>query len=102
MAVVYSRQIEGNVITLAPSGWTYGEFASESTFVLVDKETESLWFPAGEQGCALPLKPVGESGCGLVGIGGIYTDEVLNGEFLSSTTWAEWKSAYPDSKYVTD
>jgi hypothetical protein len=68
----------------------------------VDKETESLWFPAGEQGCALPLEPVSESGCGLVGIGRVYADRVLKGEFLTATTWAEWKSAYPYTKYVTD
>ena len=90
------------MLTLAPSGWTYGEDAFYSTFVLMDKETESLWFPAGEQGCALPLEPVGESGCGLVGTSGVYTNRVLDGEFLSFTTWAEWKSAHPDSKYVTD
>jgi hypothetical protein len=102
LAVVYSRQIDGNIITLAPSGWTYGQNPFQSTFVLMDKETESLWFPAGEQGCALPLKPVGENGCGLVGIGGVYSDEVLTGEFLSATTWAEWKSTHLDTKYVTD
>jgi hypothetical protein len=76
--------------------------AFESTFVLVDKETESLWFPAGEQGCALPLTPLDESGCGLVGINGVYTDKVLTGEVLSIIPWAEWKSAHPDTKYVTD
>ncbi|MFC1956191.1 hypothetical protein ACFLWZ_06740 [Chloroflexota bacterium] len=102
MAVVYSRQIDGNIVTLAPSGWTYGQDANYSTFVLGDKETESLWFPAGEQGCALPLEPVGENGCGLVGISGAYADRVLNGEFLSTITWVEWKSAHPDTKYVTD
>ena len=102
MAVVYSRQIDGNIVTLAPSGWTYGEDAFYSTFVLMDKETESLWFPAGEQGSALPLEPVGESGCGLVGISGVYADRVLDGEFLSATTWAEWKSAHPYTKYITD
>jgi len=102
LAVVYSRQIDGNILTLAPSGWTYGRFADSSTFVLVDKETESLWFPAGEQGCALPLEPVDEGSCGLVGIGGIYADRVLDGEFLSATTWAEWKSTHPDTKYVTN
>jgi hypothetical protein len=97
LAVVYSRQIDGNIITLAPSGWTYGQNSFRSTFVLMDKETESTWFPAGEQGCALPLKPVGESGCGLVGIGGVFS-----GEFLSATTWAEWKKTYPDTKFVID
>jgi hypothetical protein len=68
----------------------------------MDKETESLWFPSGEQGCALLLEPVGEGGCGLVGIGGVHTDRVLKGEFLSATTWDEWKKAYPATKYVTD
>ena len=76
--------------------------AYRSTFVLADKETESLWFPAGEQGCALPLEPIEESGCGLVGISGVYADKVLKGEFLTATTWAEWKSTHPDSKFVTD
>ena len=99
---MYSRQIDGSIITLTPSGWTYGEDPLRSTFVLMDKETESIWFPAGEQGCALPLEPVGESGCGLVGIGGVYADKVLNGEFLSATSLAEWKSVHPNTKYVTD
>jgi hypothetical protein len=102
LAVVYSREVEGNVITLAASEWTYGELASESTFVLMDKETESLWFPAGEQGFALPLEPVGETGYGLVGIDGIHADKVLKGEFLAVTTWAQWKCTYPDTKYVID
>ena len=68
----------------------------------MDKETESLWFPAGEQGCALPLESVGESGCGLVGISGVYTDRVLNGELISATIWAEWKKTYPNAKFVID
>lgn len=102
MAVVYSRELDGNILTLAPSGWTYGENAFSSTFVLMDKETESLWFPSGEQGCALPLEPAGEGVCGLVGISGVHADKVLKGEFLSATTWDEWKNTYKDSKYVTD
>ena len=52
--------------------------------------------------CALPIEPLGESGCGIVGIGGVYADRVLPGEFLSATTWAEWKSAHPSTKFVTD
>ncbi len=102
MAVVYSRQSDSKILTLAPSGWTYGQDAGYSTFVLMDKETESLWFPAGEQGCALPLEPIGEKGCGLVGISGVYSDRVLEGDFLAATTWAEWKRAHPDTKYITD
>lgn len=102
LAVVYSREIDGTILTLVASGWTYGEAISRSTFVLADKETESLWFPAGEQGCALPLEPVEEGSCGLVGIGGTYVDRVLPGDFLTATTWTEWKAQYPDTKYVTD
>ena len=40
LAAVYSRQIDGMSLTLAPSGWTY-----RYTFVLYDKETNSLWYP---------------------------------------------------------
>ena len=89
-------------MTLAASGWTYGRDAGNSTFVLIDKETESLWFPAGGQGCALPLEPVGEAGCGLIGISGVYADRVLGGEFLSATMWSEWKAMFSDTKYIRD
>ena len=102
MAAVYSRELDGNILTLTPSGWTYGEYGFVSTFVLMDKETESFWFPAGEQGCALPLEPLGKDGCGLVGISGVHVDRVLAGAFLTTTTWNEWKSTHPGTKYVTD
>ena len=36
---MYSREIDGKTITIAPSGWTY-----ERTFVLFDRETGSLWY----------------------------------------------------------
>ena len=102
MAVVYSRAIDGGVLTLAPSGWTYGELAFESVFVLMDKETKSMWYPAGEQSCALPVDAIGKKdvNCGLVGIGGFYAGRVLSGQNLSSTTWSEWKTQYPDTKFV--
>ncbi|MBW1841122.1 MAG: DUF3179 domain-containing protein [Deltaproteobacteria bacterium] len=38
LAAVYSREIDGRKLTLAPSGWTY-----KNTFVLYDKETGTLW-----------------------------------------------------------
>ena len=102
LAVVHSREIDAELLTLGPSGWTYGKDAFISSSVLMDKETESLWFPAGEQGCALPLDPVDKGSCGLVGIGGVYADRVLAGEFLSATPWSEWKKTHPDTKYVVD
>jgi hypothetical protein len=69
----------------------------------MDKETESLWFPAGQQSCTLPPKMAGDIGCGLVGIGGFYADHVLNEtQILSATTWSEWKKAFPDTKFVRE
>ena len=107
MAVVYSREIEDDIITLTPSGWTYGKsnFDVEpfdvSVFVLVDKETESLWFPADQNICTLPTEIIGGSSCGLVGIGGVYAGHVLEGiQTLSATTWSEWKNKFPDTKFV--
>ena len=50
----------------------------------------SLWFTAGE------------AGGGLVVVSGVYADRFLRGEFLSATTWAEWKAMFPDTKYVRD
>ena len=102
MAVVYSREVDGNILTLTPSGWTYGEDPSFSVFVLMDKETESLWFPADDSVCTLPADTVSNGTCGLIGIGGVYADYTLDGiEILSMTKWAEWKKAFPDTKFVT-
>ncbi len=39
LAAVYSREIDGEILTLSASGWTYGRI-----FVLYDYETESMWF----------------------------------------------------------
>ena len=36
---MYSREIDGEILTLSAGGWTYGR-----TFVLFDYETESLWY----------------------------------------------------------
>jgi len=94
---------------LTPSGWTYGENAADgifgvSVFVLMDKETESLWFPAGEEPCTLPAETIGtnNSDCGLVGINGFYAGHALAGiQTLSITSWAEWKEMFPDTKFVS-
>ena len=103
MAVVYSRELDGNVITLAASGWTYGENARVSVFVLYDKETESLWYPAGEEACTLPMENADGATCGLVSIGGFYADSVLEGIHMpTAVPWSEWVAEFPDSKFVTD
>jgi hypothetical protein len=95
--------LNGDVITLAPSGWTYGEKIIASVFVLYDKETESLWYPTGEEACTLPMEIINGTGCGLVGISGFYADVVLEGIYTpTAIAWADWISEFPDSKFVTD
>ena len=63
---MYSREIDGQVLTLSSSGWTY-----RNTFVLFDYETETMWYH-------LP----GDTG--LTGISGVYRDRKL--EELESRT----------------
>ena len=80
---MYSREIDGEILTLSASGWTY-----RSTFVLYDYETESLWYH-------LP----GEDG--LTGIGGTYADRKLTELQSVLTRWNLWKEEFPDSKVLT-
>ena len=79
---MYSREIDGNVLTLGASGWTY-----DYTFVLYDYQTESMWYH-------LP----GEDG--LTCISGTYADRKLE-EFQSTKTrWNAWKNRNPSSKFL--
>jgi hypothetical protein len=74
---VYSREIDGQLLTLAPSGWTYN-----NTFVLYDKETETLWYPYKK---------------GLMGIQGQYFKRWLQKVSSKDTNWKDWKKKHPDS-----
>ena len=77
---MYSREIDGKILTLSPSGWTF-----DFTFVLYDYETESLWYH-------LPGTD------GLTCIGGVYADRKLP-EFGSVfTRWNRWRADFPDSQ----
>jgi hypothetical protein len=79
---VYSREIDGNVLTLSASGWTYAD-----TFVLYDYETESLWYHLKGRN-------------GLTCIGGKYADRKLE-EFRSTKTrWNMWKLEHPTTQYL--
>jgi len=80
LAAVYSRQIDGQVLTLVPSGWTY-----ESTFVLYDKETNTLWYPFDE---------------GLMGIQGKYFKRWLKQIPSEDTEWREWNKKHPKSRIL--
>jgi hypothetical protein len=74
---VYSREIDGQVLTIAPSGWTY-----KNTFVLYDKETGTLWYPYRK---------------GLMGIQGQYFKRWLHKIPSEDTLWNRWKKKYPGS-----
>lgn len=77
---------------MTPSGWTYGKNIRRSTFVLMDKETESLWFPMEVDGTR-----------GLVGINGVYADHILKEiQVMSEEKWSKWKEMFPDTKFVYD
>ena len=80
LAAVYSRQIDGRTLTIIPSGWTY-----ESTFVLYDRETQTLWYPVEK---------------GLMGIQGTHFKRWLPKVSSKDTRWQEWEKTYPDSKVL--
>lgn len=77
---MYSRQIDGRTLTLAPSGWTY-----KDTFVLYDKETGSLWYP-GEKG--------------LTGIQGHYFKRLLPIIKSVDTNLGRWIDRHPQTRVV--
>ena len=79
---MYSREIDGRTLTLAPSGWTY-----RRTFVLYDYETGTLWYPlSGTRG--------------LTGIAGPHQDRFLPELRSTRTYWSEWRQAHPDTKFM--
>ena len=73
---MYNREIDGRELTLVPSGWTY-----ERTFVLYDKETETLWYPYKN---------------GLMGIQGRYFKRILPEFPHEVTRWKKWVKKHPD------
>jgi hypothetical protein len=75
---VYSRQIDGRNLTLAPSGWTYND-----TFILYDKETGSLWYPKEK---------------GLMGIQGPYFNRFLPEITSEDTNLGQWVEKHPQTR----
>jgi len=82
LAAVYSREIDGKILTLSASGWTY-----KNTFVLYDFETESLWYHL-------------EGTDGLTSISGFYADRKLKEYRSSFIRWNQWVAENPDTKYL--
>ncbi len=77
-----SREKNGDILTLAASGWTYF-----STFVLYDHQTWTMWVPR-------------EGIRGLTGITGPLANGLLMYRPSVKTTWDEWVAGHPDSKYL--
>ncbi len=77
---MYSREIDGKILTLAPSGWTY-----KRTFVLYDLETGTLWYPDEK---------------GLKGIQGVYFKRRLPLVPSTDTRWRDWVKEYPHTKLM--
>ncbi len=77
---MYSREIDGKVLTLAPSGWTY-----RRTFVLYDRETGSLWYPYDK---------------GLMAIQGTFFQRWLPRLDSEDTTWERWRRKHPGTRLM--
>lgn len=77
---MYSRKIDGKILTIVPSGWTYN-----NTFVLYDRETETLWYPYRK---------------GLKGIQGTYFKNWLPKLDSEDTLWEKWQKKHPASKIL--
>jgi hypothetical protein len=77
---VYSREIDGQPLTLVPSGWTY-----KNTFVLYDRETGTLWYPYRR---------------GLMGIQGQYFKRWLPRLDSEDTLWRKWRNDHPESRVL--
>jgi hypothetical protein len=77
---VYSRELDGQTLTIAPAGWTY-----KDTFVLYDRETGTLWYPYRK---------------GLKGIQGKYFERWLPIVSSKDTQLRKWLKKHPDSKIL--
>jgi len=82
---VNSRRIDDTVLTLGASGWTY-----VSTFVLYDRETESLWYPRRGEDDVYRFH----------GIGGPFAGRVLEPYPGTVRSWRDWVAAHPGSKIM--
>ena len=80
-----SRRLDDTVLTLAASGWTFGD-----TFVLYDHQTESMWFPL----------PDSLGVYHFTGIAGEHAGRVLGALAGNKTSWRNWAAGHPDSKLM--
>jgi len=82
LAAVYSRTVDGEVLTLGASGWTY-----DRLFVLYDYETESLWYH---------LPGTNALAC----VSGPYEGRELPELVSVVEPWNRWKLSFPNTKIL--
>ncbi len=78
---MYSRELDGEPLTLSASGFTYN-----STFVLYDYESESMWFHLDDH---------------LVAIGGPHAGRELATFPSTDASWGDWLAEHPDSLFLS-
>jgi hypothetical protein len=79
---VYSREIDGQVLTMSASSWVY-----DDTFVLYDYETGSMWYH-------FAWKP------GLTCIAGPLADKFLPELTAKRIRWDQWVIEQPTTKFM--
>ncbi len=86
--MVYNRTLDGQVLTIAASGWVWHRI-----FVLWDYETGSLWFP----GLSFP----GGTDF-LLCVAGPLQGKRLLANWSSRLAWKSWIRVYPDTKIMKE
>ena len=79
---VYGREVADGPLTLAFSGWGYGD-----TYILYDLRTGSLWYQF-------------EGDEYLTCIGGHYADQTLPEYASEFLPWPDWTDRYPESRFL--
>lgn len=86
LAAVYTRKYCGKVFTFAPSGYTYADsdyWDGVESFLLWDRESESLWWPLGDKGMAGMMKDA--------------EIKKSSTRIWETTTWGEVKRNFPNA-----
>lgn len=89
LAAVYESSFCGEKLTFAVTGWTYHDpeiFGGLESFVLWDRDTESLWWPILDKG-----------------VSGSFKDRKMikmQQDLWEEISWSEVKSKYPDALVI--
>jgi len=87
LAGMYERTVDGQVLTLVASGWTYHN-GSHDTFVLYDQETNSLWFPFSKDPFFVAVQ------------GPLKGKKLQEIQPATRTNLGQWKAQYQSSGHV--